>query len=154
MFVVLLGTLSGMKFMALETYAVATGRTFGVTAEEQNSDYESGLATIDGNTWHIRTARTTPTKPGGFVAFWQRNADGQTQPFAQSDPAAGLLVFIEQAEERGVFTFTSDHLDELGITSGTRAGKRGFRVYPEWCTGLNRQAAATQRAQAPAFQRY
>lgn len=143
-----------MQFTALETYAAATGTTVEVTAEEQNSDYESGLATINGQAWHIRTARTTPTKPGGFVAFWHRGPDGQTQPFDQSDPAAGLLVFIEQAGKRGVFRFTSSHLVELGITAGTRAGKRGFRIYPEWCTGLNKQAAATQRAQAPAFQRY
>jgi hypothetical protein len=53
-----------------------------------------------------------------------------------------------------VFRFTGAHLAELGITSGKRPGKRGFRVYPSWCTGLNDQAAATQRAQTRAFQEF
>ncbi|MFC8523647.1 MULTISPECIES: MepB family protein [Micrococcaceae] len=30
-------------------------------------------------------------------------------------------------------------------------GKRGFRVYPAWCTDLISQASRTQRAQAAAF---
>ncbi|MBY4131355.1 MepB family protein [Rhodococcus fascians] len=125
-----------------------------VRSAEQNSEYESGVARIDNAEWHIRTARTTPTKRGAFVAFWQRDADGSTIPFGDMDGAAGLLVFVEQQGRRGVFRFTGVHLAELGITSGTRPGKRGFRVYPSWCDNLNNQAATTQRAQASAFQLY
>lgn len=125
-----------------------------VTPEMESSDYESGVAQISGDAWHIRTARNTPTKPGAFVAFWQRDADGTTTPFSDDDPAAGLLVFVEQEGRRGVFRFTRAHLAELGITAGRRPGKRGFRVYPSWCVSLNAQAAATQRAQASAFQEY
>jgi hypothetical protein len=51
-----------------------------------------------------------------------------------------------------VFRFTKTHLDQLGITAGTHSGKRGFRVYPSWCTGLNASATETQREQARAFQ--
>jgi hypothetical protein len=65
-----------------------------------------------------------------------------------------LFVFVDQQDRRGVFRFTGAHLAELGITSGKRPGKRGFRVYPSWCTGLNDQAAATQRAQTRAFQEF
>ena len=143
-----------VTFSAFETYAAKTGISVSVSPEPQNSDYESGLIEIDGQTWHIRTARNTPTKPGAFVAFWRRDDDAKTVPFGLDDPAAGLLVFVEQSGGRGVFRFTAAHLAELGVTAGRGPGKRGFRLYPSWCEGLNRQAAATQRAQAPAFQEY
>lgn len=143
-----------MEFTAFETYASETGIAVAVTPEPQNSDYESGVAVIDGAAWHIRTARNTPTKPGAFLAFWRRDPEGKTAPFGVDDPAAGLLVFVAQEGRRGVFRFTAAHLADLGITAGRRAGKRGFRVYPNWCTGLNRQATATQRAQTAAFREY
>ncbi|MCY7289045.1 MAG: MepB family protein [Cryobacterium sp.] len=143
-----------MQFSAFEGYASEVGVAVVVTPELQNSDYESGVAQIDDEAWRIRTARNTPSKPGAFLAFWRRNLDGKTTPFSDDDPAVGLLVFVEQEGGRGVFRFTAAHLSELGITAGRRAGKRGFRVYPKWCTGLNAQAAATQRAQASAFQEY
>ncbi len=144
-----------MSFPAFETYVAATGLTIAaVTAEEQNSDYESGVAEIDGARWHIRTARTTPAKPGAFTAFWCRGADGQTAPFAADAVGAGLLVLVEQGSLRGRFRFTAQELATLGITSGRRPGKRGFRVYPAWCTDLNPQASRAQRAQSSAFAEY
>lgn len=143
-----------MRFDAFEAYAAEVGIAVAVTPETQNSDYESGIAQISDETWHIRTARNTPTKPGAFVAFWRRDADGATTPFVDDDLSAGLLVFVQQQGRRGVFQFTGDHLAELGVTAGRRPGKRGFRVYPSWCAGLNAQAAATQRSQAFAFREY
>ena len=143
-----------MQFSAFEAYAALVGTTAAVAPETQNSDYESGIVQLGGKAWHIRTARNTPTKPGAFVAFWRRGADGGTLPFRDDDLAAGLLVFVEQQGRNGVFRFTGAHLAALGITSGGRSGKRGFRVYPSWCAGLNPQATATQRAQASAFQGY
>lgn len=141
-----------MTFSAFEAYAAAIGVTASVTPESQNSDYESGLARIGKEYWHIRTARTTPTKPGAFLAFWTRDADGKTVPFSTGAVHAGLLVFVEQRGHRGVFRFTASHLAQLGVTSEPRSGKRGFRVYPAWCNDLNATAAATQRAQSAAFQ--
>jgi hypothetical protein len=143
-----------MQFSAFDAYAAEFGVVASIAPETQNSDYESGIARFGDEAWHIRTARNTPTKPGAFVAFWRRDADGDTAPFGDDDSAAGLLVFVEQQDRRGVFRFTAPHLAELGITSGRRAGKRGFRVYPSWCAALNQQAGRTQRAQASAFQEY
>ena len=143
-----------MLFSALEEYAAVLGEPFTVIPETQNSDYESGLARIHGESWHVRTARITPTKPGAFLAFWRRDGEGRTAPFGRGDIGAGLLVFVEDAGRRGVFRFTAAHLEELGITAGARPGKRGFRVYPVWCDELNPQATRTQRAQVPAFQEY
>ena len=148
------GSVKRMQFRSFEEYAREQGIETEVIPEAQNSDYESGVATIDGAQWHIRTARNTPTKPGAFVAFWHRDADGATAPFAADEVAAGLLVFVRQERRRGVFQFTPEHLESLGITAGKYAGKGGFRVYPAWSQGLNRQAAATQRAQSTAFREY
>lgn len=128
------------------------GELVSVRPEEQNGDYESGIAVLGTGTWRVRTARVTPTKPGAFVAVWQRAADGSTQPFDADDPTAGLLVLVEDEERFGCFRFTAEHLADLGVLRSTRhPGKRGFRVYPAWCSALNPQAARGQRAQAPAF---
>ncbi len=144
-----------MAFIAFENYVAATGPNAAeVAPEDQNSDYESGIVRIGGDDWHIRTARITPTKPGAFVAFWRRDTDGATRPFGADEVDAGLLVFVADGEHRGVFRFTAAHLAQLQVTRGRRAGKRGFRVYPTWCTELNAQATRTQRAQASAFSAY
>lgn len=124
-----------------------------VHPEEQNSEYESGIALIGEEWWRIRTARITPTKPGAFVATWTRDDKGKTRPFTVDESQSGLLVFVADGEHFGVFRFTSEDLKSLGyVTSGHHPGKRGFRVYPSWCTGLNPQASRTQRAQASAFE--
>lgn len=143
-----------MTFRAFTEYASLKGLSAQVEVEDQNSDYESGLAKFEGETWHIRTARITPTKVGGFVAFWHRNSKGDTEPFSNDDPANGLLVFVADNGHRGLFQFTNKDLARLGITSGPRAGKRGFRVYPPWVKGLHGQASKTQMAQMPAFIEY
>lgn len=144
-----------MGFSALEMWSTELGITVSVAPEPQNSDYESGLAQVEGHEWHVRTARNTPSKPGAFVAFWQRGVGGQTQPFSDDGMNAGLLVFVRNDVRRGVFRFSAGHLAELGITAADgQPGKRGFRVYPSWCEGLNSQARATQRAQSSAFEEY
>lgn len=102
--------------------------------------------------WRLRTARVTPTKPGAFVAVWERGDDGITRPFPQDESVRGLMVFIEDGERFGVFRFSSEDLDRLGVTSSEgQPGKRGFRLYPEWCSGLNPAALRTQRAQSSCF---
>ncbi|WP_456503414.1 MepB family protein [Arthrobacter sp. UYCu723] len=124
-----------------------------VHAEEQNSEYESGMALIGKDWWRIRTARITPTKPGAFVAVWKRDENGSTRPFTTDEATTGLLVFVEDGQRFGVFRFTSTHLKALGyVTSESHPGKRGFRVYPSWCANLNPRASRTQRAQAAAFE--
>ena len=166
-----------MAFTEFDRYRMETlapqGLEASATPEEQGGDYESGRAVIVDatgrtETWRVRTAKVTPTKAGAFVAVWRRTAGGGTEPFPSDEVAgangsastgtgapehvAGLLVFVRDADRRGVFRFTSEHLRGLGVTSSPqRPGKRGFRVYPSWCTDLNRQAQRTQAAQARAF---
>lgn len=142
-----------MQFLAFESYRLRSGLApSNIIPEEQNSDYESGRVEIDSGNWRIRTARITPTKPGAFVAVWRRSASGETQPFESTDACDGLMVFVEDGSKFGVFTFTHAQLVELGIVHSDHAlGKRGFRVYPSWCTNLNAQATRTQHSQAGAF---
>ncbi|WP_241979398.1 MepB family protein [Cryobacterium sinapicolor] len=123
-----------------------------ITPEAQSSDYESGIVLLESGLWRLRTARITPTKPGAFVALWRRLDDGATAPFGVDDRAVGLHVFVEELDHFGVFQFTAAQLASLGISQTRQApGKRGFRVYPSWCKGLNRQAARSQKAQSLAF---
>ncbi|GAA1318963.1 MepB family protein [Leucobacter albus] len=152
-----------MGFLSFERYIAGLGAgapaAEGPWGEEQNSDYESGLVRLGGELWRIRTARVTPTKPGAFLAVWERGPDGQTRPFAEGGGVAGLLVLVDEPTLsgetlRGVFRFSERMLVEQGIVrSAAKPGKRGFRVYPSWCVGLNTQAQRTQRAQAAAFTR-
>lgn len=146
-----------MQFSAFEEYRIRSGLASSlasseIVAEEQGSDYEAGQVEIGSGSWRIRTARVTPTKPGAFVAVWKRSPSGKTQPFESTDSCEGLMVFVKDGSRFGVFTFSREHLVGLGIVQSSHApGKRGFRVYPTWCTNLNAQATRTQRAQAGAF---
>ncbi len=144
-----------MQLQAFERYQRSCAhplRIISITPEPQQSDYESAKIETDTGLWRIRTARITPNKPGAFVAVWQRDEHGGTEPLSSTDECDGLLVFVEDGERFGVFRFTKAHLRELGITQSERSsGKRGFRLYPAWCTELNRQAQRTQQAQAKAF---
>lgn len=145
-----------MAFNALARYLSLTPESSAnprlVAVEEQNSNYESAVVQWADQLWRIRTARITNTKPGAFLACWTRNAAGQTVPFSAAEPMAGLIVFVEEGEQFGIFKFPREQLHDLGVTSSEISpGKRGFRVYPSWCTALNPQARRTQLAQSSAF---
>lgn len=147
-----------MQFTAFEEFVALAGDQYDSPGrpqpEEQNGDYEAGVVALGSEIWRIRTARVTPKKPGAFVAVWKRNSDGETCPFESDEHIEGLLVFVREDEQFGVFQFSSAQLANLGISrSDTRDGKRGFRVYPSWSTGLNRQATLTQKLQSSAFRR-
>lgn len=144
-----------MAFRAFDRYKELVGISdvSFVEVEDQNSDYESGVAEIEEQHWRIRTARITPTKPGAFVAAWTRGIDGATRPFNLDEALSGLLVFVDDGSHFGVFRFTQERLLALGyLKSESSTGKRGFRVYPSWCNGLNPQAVRTQRVQSEAFE--
>lgn len=142
-----------LKYTALERYCRLTGQKHSeVMSEEQQSDYQAGISEIDGQLWRIRTARITPTKSGGFVAIWRRDTTGTTAPYESEEGFQGVMVFIAEADHFGVFRFTQQHLEHLGVfASASAPGKRGFRVYPSWTTGLKGQAKKSQEAQLPAF---
>ena len=146
-----------MSFSGFEQFIGLVADRYGVPdtphSEEQHSDYEAGTVALGSETLHIRTARVTPTKPGAFVAFWTRNDQGETCAFDTSEVCAGLLVFVQEEDNFGVFMFTREQLEQQGIThSAKHPGKRGFRVYPSWSGNLNAQAKKTQAIQAASFE--
>ncbi|WP_256934315.1 MepB family protein [Microbacterium sp. BF1] len=57
-----------------------------------------------------------------------------------------MLVFVAQHDRRGVFRFTGARLTALGITSGRRPGKRGFRVSPRPRRNSHRPSASSPNA--------
>lgn len=146
------------RFTAFERFIALVGNRYGdpglPQSEEQNEDYESGVVFLASEQWRLRTARVTPHKPGAFVAVWARDDAGRTCPFGRGEALDGLLVFVREGERFGYFRFPSSQLVTLGVTcSAEHPGKRGFRVYPDWSTNLNRQAARSQAAQSSAFTR-
>ena len=143
-----------MKFDSFYQFVAAFNLEGSINETSDNANYESGIAELGAKTWHVRTARTTPSKPGAFVAFWQRDHEGESVPFEDSSCGDGLLVFVIQGDHRGVFQFSNQDLQRLGITSGATPGKRGFRVYPPWCEGLNSNALKTQKQQKASFKEF
>lgn len=146
-----------MSFSAFHDFVTLVEGRYGEPGkphtEEQNSDYESGTVMLGAKTWRIRTARITPKKPGAFVAVWCRDERGETRPFDSSESFAGLLVFVREKQRFGVFRFSADLLEHIGVTrSEHHPGKRGFRVYPSWSSGLNPQAVKAQQEQASVFE--
>lgn len=145
-----------MSFTAFERFRQIADGQIGEAgrsaAEEQRGEYESGIVAIGSERWRLRTARVTPKKPGAFVAVWRRDELGETGPFASDDATDGLMVFVREDDRFGMFRFVASQLESLGVTrSAAHPGKRGFRVYPSWSVGLNRQALRTQAAQRSAF---
>lgn len=99
-----------------------------------------------------RTAKITPKKNGQFVTFWKRNINGIIEPFHEKDPISFFLVNLENKSAQSLFIFPKSVLIEKGILSTTtKEGKRGFRVYPSWELPKSKQAIRTQNWQLAYF---
>ena len=106
------------------------------------------------NEWDIlgRTAKRTPKKVGQFVTCWKRNKAGITTPFADTDTIDFYVITVEYDGRLGQFIFPKSILIKKGIMStSSKDGKRGFRVYPIWDTPNNNQARRTQKWQLDYF---
>lgn len=101
--------------------------------EAQRGEYESGLARVGTELWRLRTARITPTKPGAFVAVWERDEHGATQPFSAVSPIAGLMVFIAEGARFGVFRFDATHpaLRHCAFRNGEYADRKKLPIDDE-----------------------
>lgn len=96
----------------------------------------------------FRKAKITPKKIGQFVTLWQRNSAGVTEPFPLTAPFDFYLIAVQQEERFGFFLFPKAVLGEQHIlTTPSKEGKRGFRVYPDWDTPTSKQAIQTQKWQ-------
>ncbi|WP_410878250.1 MepB family protein [Myroides sp. DW712] len=100
----------------------------------------------------FRKAKITPKKIGQFVTVWQRNTAGITEPFPLTAPFDFYLIAVRQEEHFGFFLFPKAVLGNKHIlTTATREGKRGFRLYPDWDIPTSKQAIQTQQWQSLYF---
>lgn len=107
------------------------------------------------NQYHIkfRKAKITPKKIGQFVTLWKRNPDTQqTEPFNISDQSNFYIIYAELDNKSGFFFFPNTVLSQQHIlTTPSKKGKRGFRVYPGWDIPQNKQAEKTKKWQGSFF---
>ncbi|MCU7616913.1 MepB family protein [Chryseobacterium sp. PBS4-4] len=101
----------------------------------------------------FRKAKITPKKVGQFVTLWKRNPESkQTEPFTSEDPFDFYIIFCNNDDKSGFFFFPKNILAQKQIlTTSSKEGKRGFRVYPDWDSPENRQATKTQNWQKDFF---
>ncbi|QIK70394.1 hypothetical protein G7062_08820 [Erysipelothrix sp. HDW6C] len=94
----------------------------------------------------VRDGTVTPKKQGVFVKLWKR--DGKNIPYAFTDIFDFLLITVAE----GCFIIPKSALLEHGfITSTSRPGKMGFRVYRPVEVLTAPQAIKTQQWQAKYF---
>lgn len=123
-----------------------------VTAESESQEYLAHRLKLGQQEVAFRRAKITPTKTGQFVTLWKRDAGGITCPFDATDGIDYAIILTQTALFRGVFIFPKAVLVTQGIFSQeTKAGKRGFRVYPSWDTVDSKQAQKTQSWQLDYF---
>ncbi|AQX06838.1 hypothetical protein BAX97_04420 [Elizabethkingia meningoseptica] len=100
----------------------------------------------------FRKAKVTPKKNGLFVTLWKRNPDGNTEAFHYTDSFDFYIIAAGHHNRQGYFIFPANVLANKQIlTTETKEGKRGFRVYPDWDTPQSTQAEKTQKWQSEYF---
>lgn len=120
--------------------------------EKESQEYFAHIFELNKQKVKFRMAKITPTKTGQFVTLWKRNENGITEPHNSNDEFEFYLIATRQAERFGVFIFDKTVLCENRIlTSNKEEGKRGIRVYPNWCITENKQAIKTQIWQTKYF---
>ncbi len=120
--------------------------------EKEGAAYEACRFTLNNSYVICRTAKITPKKIGQFVTFWKRNTEGVTEPFSETDAFDFYVINVSKDEQFGQFVIPK----AVGVAKGlvstvTKEGKRGFRVYPPWDLPTNNQAKRTQSWQLDYF---
>lgn len=142
------------------TLAQAAIEVFSAIPEPDNAFYGARILHTSRGLIRVREGKVTPTKPGVFVAVWRSLDSGETGPFPHDDGVEFLLVTAQtgareetsMGARNGAFLLPTWALVTRKIVSVAGAGgKRGFRLYPPWLTGLNSQASRTQRWQTEFF---
>lgn len=120
--------------------------------EPESSGYEAHTFTVNGLSVKYRTAKITPAKAGQFVTIWKRKDKGPIEPFHVSDDLDLVIIGVQKGELLGQFVFPKAALVNKGIIStNSKEGKRGIRVYPPWDKTSSKQAAKTQQWQSEYF---
>ena len=120
--------------------------------EEEGQEYDACQFELNGLKLISRTAKITPKKVGQFVTFWKRNNEKITAPYDETDEFQFYIINVKKGNQLGQFVFPKSVLIQKGIvTTKTKDGKRGFRVYPSWDNATSKQAIKTQKWQLNYF---
>lgn len=120
--------------------------------EKESTEYEACQFDLNNKKVLFRSAKITPAKTGLFVTVWKRTDNGPIAPFDNSDAIDLFVIDTRKGNYSGQFIFPTEVLAQKGIvTTGTKEGKRAFRVYPPWDKDLNKQAQKTQQWQLDYF---
>lgn len=123
-----------------------------VKTDPESSDYSGFNLKIANRKIKFRKAKITPKKTGQFVTFWKRNIQGITEPFHSNGLFHFYIIHVENEQNKGCFLFSEEAFAMNGILStASKEGKRGFRLYPPWDIPTNKQALKTQQWQLPYF---
>jgi hypothetical protein len=118
----------------------------------ESTEYGACAFSLNDKKIYYRVAKITPTKVGQFVTIWQRNINGITEPFHVADNFDFLIITCKHADNFGQFIFPKSVLADKGIiTTASKDGKRGIRVYPPWDATTSKQAQTTQAWQMQYF---
>lgn len=120
--------------------------------ETEGTEYDACQFELNKRKIICRSAKITPKKVGQFVTFWKRDAARITTPFSETDSFEFYVINVKTEDRFGQFVFPKSVLIEKGIVSTeSKDGKRGFRVYPNWDEAQNKQAVKTQKWQLDYF---
>jgi hypothetical protein len=123
-----------------------------VIISSESQEYAACSHFLNQKKAEFRVAKTTPTKVGQFVTLWKRDENGVTQPFDESDAIDFVLIFSQNAANKGLFIFPKSVLIRQGIMrQNAKNGKRGIRIYPPWERTTSPQAQKTQTWQTQYF---
>ncbi|EDM43021.1 hypothetical protein SCB49_12389 [unidentified eubacterium SCB49] len=124
----------------------------GFSTEKESTEYHACQFKLDDLQIISRSSKITPKKVGQFVTFWKRNENGPIAPFDATDIIDFFIINVTANDKLGQFVFPKSILIKKGILStATKEGKRGFRVYPAWDIATSKQAIRTQKWQLEYF---
>lgn len=104
-----------------------------LATEGTNDGYGAATAHCRDSVVRLRVGRTTPKKPGHFVAAWRRDLDDRPVPLDDGDGTAALIVIARRDPDAGVFVLTRPKMRDPHLDPGTTTrppGRAGSQVAP------------------------
>lgn len=120
--------------------------------EQESKCYQACRFELNGKKIVFRCAKITPKKTGQFVTIWKRIERTPIQPLSHVDSIDFVVIHVQKKKKMGQFIFPFQVLSEKGIiTTPSKEGKKGIRVYPPWDNPTSHQAQKTQHWQQDHF---
>ena len=137
----------------VEQYFSKIGMKFdNLSINKEGTDYGACRYNLNNLQVVHRVSKITPKKTGQFVTIWKRDIAGKTTPYDIKDDFDIMIITSECEGRLGIFNFPKLVLAERGvITTDSKKGICGMRVYPPWDIVTNKQALKTQSWQLKYF---